>query len=212
MSSATRSLNGFSLSYSSSGGIGSSGSDSPTSHGAASTAVRQAASSGSLSAPAPASSGAGSTMSRYTFVYCPRCCSWYSIRTRLPSSCCARSPIDSLKVVYSLPSPSLTTKRIVPLLVLTASTVAIFTTASMDRWYPRRRPRKPRVVRWRIRGYSVCVALKAATIRLSPTLWSMLEEEAARQEISVSQFVRDAALLRVGYLAGARGDEEGLRT
>jgi hypothetical protein len=58
----------------------------------------------------------------------------------------------------------------------------------------------------------VCVALKAATIRLSPTLWSMLEEEAARQEISVSQFVRDAALLRVGYLAGARGDEEGLRT
>ena len=58
----------------------------------------------------------------------------------------------------------------------------------------------------------MCVALKAATIRLSPTLWSMLEEEAARQEISVSQFVRDAALLRVGYLAGARGDEEGLRT
>ena len=56
------------------------------------------------------------------------------------------------------------------------------------------------------------MALKAATIRLSPTLWSLLEEEAARQEISVSQFVRDAALLRVGYLAGARGDEEGLRT
>ena len=56
------------------------------------------------------------------------------------------------------------------------------------------------------------MALKAATIRVSPDLWALLEDEAERQEISVSQFVRDAALLRVGYLAGARGDEEGLRT
>ena len=54
--------------------------------------------------------------------------------------------------------------------------------------------------------------LKAATIRVSPELWTLLEEEAGRQEISVSQFVRDAALLRVGYLAGARGDENGLVT
>ena len=54
--------------------------------------------------------------------------------------------------------------------------------------------------------------LKAATIRVSQDLWALLEEEAARQEISVSQFVRDAALLRVGFLAGARGDEEGLTT
>ena len=54
------------------------------------------------------------------------------------------------------------------------------------------------------------VPLKAATIRVSQDLWSLLEEEAARQEISVSQFVRDAALLRVGHLAGARGDDEGL--
>ena len=56
------------------------------------------------------------------------------------------------------------------------------------------------------------MALKAATIRVSPELWTLLEEEAARQEISVSQFVRDAALLRVGYLAGARGDDDGLVT
>lgn len=56
------------------------------------------------------------------------------------------------------------------------------------------------------------MALKAATIRVSPELWGLLEDEAARQEISVSQFVRDAALLRVGYLAGARGDEDGLQT
>jgi hypothetical protein len=56
------------------------------------------------------------------------------------------------------------------------------------------------------------VALKAATIRVSPELWQMLEQEAALQEISVSQFVRDAALLRVGYLAGARGGVGGLET
>jgi len=54
------------------------------------------------------------------------------------------------------------------------------------------------------------VPLKAATIRLSRDLWTLLEEEAARQEISVSQFVRDAALLRVGHLAGARGDDTGM--
>jgi len=54
------------------------------------------------------------------------------------------------------------------------------------------------------------VPLKAATIRVSQDLWSLLEEEAARQQISVSQFVRDAALLRVGHLAGARGDDSGL--
>ena len=56
------------------------------------------------------------------------------------------------------------------------------------------------------------MTLKAATIRVSQDLWSLLEEEAARQEISVSQFVRDAALLRVGHLAGARGDDDGLAT
>lgn len=56
------------------------------------------------------------------------------------------------------------------------------------------------------------MALKATTIRVSPELWEMLEREAARQEISVSQFVRDAALLRVGYLAGARGDAGGLES
>jgi GAF domain-containing protein len=56
------------------------------------------------------------------------------------------------------------------------------------------------------------MALKAATIRVSQDLWALLEAEAARQEISVSQFVRDAALLRVGQLAGARGDAEGLAT
>jgi GAF domain-containing protein len=56
------------------------------------------------------------------------------------------------------------------------------------------------------------MGLKATTIRVSPDLWHLLEREAARQEVSVAQFVRDAALLRVGYLAGARGDDEQLMT
>ena len=56
------------------------------------------------------------------------------------------------------------------------------------------------------------VGLKATTIRVSPDLWDLLEREAARQEVSVAQFVRDAALLRIGYLAGARGDDGELLT
>ena len=51
------------------------------------------------------------------------------------------------------------------------------------------------------------MGLKATTIRVSPDLWELLAREAARQEVSVAQFVRDAALLRVGQLAGARGDD-----
>jgi len=45
---------------------------------------------------------------------------------------------------------------------------------------------------------------------VSQDLWPLLEEEAARQEMRVFQFVRDAALLSVGYLAGARGNDDGL--
>ncbi len=56
------------------------------------------------------------------------------------------------------------------------------------------------------------MGLKATTIRVSPDLWELLEREAARQQVSVAQFVRDAALLRVGQLAGARGDGDGLMT
>jgi hypothetical protein len=57
MSSATRSLKGLSRSNSSSGGTSRSGSPLPTSHGVASTAVRQAASSGSVSAASPTGYG-----------------------------------------------------------------------------------------------------------------------------------------------------------
>ena len=60
MSSATRCLNGSSFSYSSSGASASSGSEDPSSHGAASTAVFQATSSGSESFCAAAAVGSGS--------------------------------------------------------------------------------------------------------------------------------------------------------
>jgi hypothetical protein len=42
------------------------------------------------------------------------------------------------------------------------------------------------------------------TVRFSPELWAMLEDEAARGGISVAHFVRDAALARVAYTAGQR--------
>jgi hypothetical protein len=57
-------LNGSSFSYSSSGGVSSSGSALPTSHGAASTAVPHATSSGSESPLRAGSSGSGSIASR----------------------------------------------------------------------------------------------------------------------------------------------------
>ena len=50
------------------------------------------------------------------------------------------------------------------------------------------------------------MALKATTVRMSDDLWSLLEDEAARQGISAAHLVRDAVLLRLGHLAGARGD------
>ena len=49
--------------------------------------------------------------------------------------------------------------------------------------------------------------MRATTIRFPNDLWDQLEREASKQGISVAQYVRDAALYRVAYTAGAR--EEG---
>jgi hypothetical protein len=49
--------------------------------------------------------------------------------------------------------------------------------------------------------------MRATTIRFPNDLWNQLEREASKQGISVAQYVRDAALYRVAYSAGAR--EEG---
>ena len=48
--------------------------------------------------------------------------------------------------------------------------------------------------------------MRATTIRFPNDLWDQLEREAAKEGISVAQYVRDAALYRVAYSAGARDD------
>ena len=48
--------------------------------------------------------------------------------------------------------------------------------------------------------------MRATTIRFPNDLWEQLEQEARAQGISVAQYVRDAALYRVAYSAGARED------
>jgi hypothetical protein len=54
----------------------------------------------------------------------------------------------------------------------------------------------------------VCVPMRATTVRFGEDLWEMLEGEASRQGVSSAQFIRDAALLRVAFLAGKRGDDD----
>jgi GAF domain-containing protein len=48
--------------------------------------------------------------------------------------------------------------------------------------------------------------MHATTVRFGADLWEMLEAEADREGVSAAQFVRDATLLRLGALAGIRGD------
>ena len=52
------------------------------------------------------------------------------------------------------------------------------------------------------------MAMKATTLRFNEDLWEMVEREAARQQVSTAQFIREATLLRVAALAGRRGDVE----
>jgi hypothetical protein len=51
--------------------------------------------------------------------------------------------------------------------------------------------------------------MRATTIRFTPELWELLERESAREGVSVAQYVRDAALFRIAYTAGARGEPGG---
>ena len=50
--------------------------------------------------------------------------------------------------------------------------------------------------------------MRATTVRFSEDLWQLLDDEATRQGISAAQFVRDAAIVRLAFLAGRRGDAE----
>ena len=46
------------------------------------------------------------------------------------------------------------------------------------------------------------------TVRFGPDLWEALEEECARLRMSIAQYLREAALARLVYAAGKRGDPE----
>lgn len=46
------------------------------------------------------------------------------------------------------------------------------------------------------------------TVRFGSDLWTALEQECARLGVSVAQYLREAALTRLVYAAGRRGDEE----
>jgi hypothetical protein len=44
------------------------------------------------------------------------------------------------------------------------------------------------------------------TVRFGPDLWGEIEVEARRAGVSVAQYVRDSAMLRVAYTRGRDGD------
>lgn len=46
------------------------------------------------------------------------------------------------------------------------------------------------------------------TVRFGRDLWEALEKEAELAGVSVAQFIREAAVARLGYAAAARGDAE----
>lgn len=46
------------------------------------------------------------------------------------------------------------------------------------------------------------------TVRFGPDLWEALEAECARLGVSAAQYVREAALARLAYTAGRRGELE----
>ena len=48
--------------------------------------------------------------------------------------------------------------------------------------------------------------MRATTIRFPNDLWEQLEREAKKQGISAAQYVRDAALYRVAFSAGAASE------
>lgn len=48
--------------------------------------------------------------------------------------------------------------------------------------------------------------MRATTVRFSDDLWQLLDEESSREEISAAQFIRDATIVRLAFLAAQRGD------
>ena len=53
---------------------------------------------------------------------------------------------------------------------------------------------------------------RSTTVRFDDDLWELLVQEAADGGVSTAQFVRDSALLRLGFLAERRGDDRARTT
>jgi hypothetical protein len=51
--------------------------------------------------------------------------------------------------------------------------------------------------------------MKVTTVRFGADLWALLEAEAANAGVSVSQYIREAALARAAFAAGARAEAPG---
>lgn len=49
--------------------------------------------------------------------------------------------------------------------------------------------------------------MKVTTVRFGEQTWRRLRQEAERDGISVAQFVREASLLRLAYLASEREED-----
>ena len=52
------------------------------------------------------------------------------------------------------------------------------------------------------------MGMRATTVRFGEDLWAMLERESRRLGISAAHFVREATIMRLSMLAGARGDPD----
>src|SRR2546421_4710633 len=52
----------------------------------------------------------------------------------------------------------------------------------------------------------LAVAMHQTTLRFSPDVWAALEEEAGRLGVSTAQYIREAAVARLAYGLGRRGD------
>lgn len=50
--------------------------------------------------------------------------------------------------------------------------------------------------------------MRATTVRFGEALWKLLEREAEADGVSAAQFIRDAAVMRIAYAMGQRGDTE----
>jgi len=57
--------------------------------------------------------------------------------------------------------------------------------------------------------HDACMAMKVTTVRFSETLYVAIEEQARREGVSAAQFIREAAILRLGQLMAEQGSAGG---